>query len=407
VTGGERTEIFTDGACQGNSGPGGWAVVLYEGGQRRIISGNDRRTTANRMELTAMIQAMEAAPKGLPLMINSENHHLVEIIKRGRERTANLDLWERVDRLRAELDVSWWWVRTRRGNPGSEIAGRVANMEAGLFETGGSPRRRFNRAPSSSSQRQGRPPASQRSVTQQSGQKQDAGRQSGSQPSGNQPSRPQQNGDQRSRPPQGGQRPNATRSGRAETKRHPARRQPTRPTFGPPAQKEPMMTSPNVQRDATLTHLDAQGRVSMVDVGDKPVTDREAVARGRVSMQPETLRLIGEGLMKKGDVLTIAQLAGIMGAKLTSQLIPLCHPLPLNKVDVDLALDEPGSGINITATARTSGKTGVEMEALTAVSVAALTVYDMCKAVDRAMRIEGIRLVRKRGGQSGDVDLDD
>ena len=167
------------------------------------------------------------------------------------------------------------------------------------------------------------------------------------------------------------------------------------------------MTSPNVQRDATLTHLDAQGRVSMVDVGDKPVTDREAVARGRVSMQPETLRLIGEGLMKKGDVLTIAQLAGIMGAKLTSQLIPLCHPLPLNKVDVDLALDEPGSGINITATARTSGKTGVEMEALTAVSVAALTVYDMCKAVDRAMRIEGIRLVRKRGGQSGDVDLDD
>lgn len=213
VTGGERTEIFTDGACQGNSGPGGWAVVLYEGGQRRIISGNDRRTTANRMELTAMIQAMEAAPKGLPLMINSENHHLVEIIKRGRERTANLDLWERVDRLRAELDVSWWWVRTRRGNPGSEIAGRVANMEAGLFETGGSPRRRFNRAPSSSSQRQGRPPASQRSVTQQSGQKQDAGRQSGSQPSGNQPSRPQQNGDQRSRPPQGGQRPNATRPG--------------------------------------------------------------------------------------------------------------------------------------------------------------------------------------------------
>ncbi len=166
------------------------------------------------------------------------------------------------------------------------------------------------------------------------------------------------------------------------------------------------MTSSNVQRDLALTHLDGQGRVSMVDVGDKPVTEREAVARGRVAMQPETLRLIGEGLMKKGDVLTIAQLAGIMGAKLTSQLIPLCHPLPLNKVDVELALDEPESSINITATARTSGKTGVEMEALTAVSVAALTVYDMCKAVDRGMRIEGIRLVRKRGGQSGDVDLD-
>jgi cyclic pyranopterin phosphate synthase len=152
-----------------------------------------------------------------------------------------------------------------------------------------------------------------------------------------------------------------------------------------------------------LTHLDQQGKASMVDVGGKPITDREAIARGQVTMQPATLRLVQEGLTKKGDVLTIAQLAGIMGAKLTSQLIPLCHPLPLNKVDVDLALDVENSRIEITATARTSGKTGVEMEALTAVSVAALTVYDMCKAVDRGMRIEAIRLVRKRGGQSGDI----
>lgn len=157
----------------------------------------------------------------------------------------------------------------------------------------------------------------------------------------------------------------------------------------------------------SLTHLDEQGRVSMVDVGGKPVTDREAIARGLVSMQPETLRLIQEGLMKKGDVLTIAQLAGIMGAKQTSQLIPLCHPLPLNKVDVELALDGEKSRIEITATARTSGKTGVEMEALTAVSIAALTVYDMCKAVDRGMHIEAIRLVRKRGGQSGDITLEE
>ena len=162
------------------------------------------------------------------------------------------------------------------------------------------------------------------------------------------------------------------------------------------------MTSSEAKPADTLTHLDSQGRVAMVDVGAKPVTDREAVARGRVAMQPETLRLIKEGSMKKGDVLTIAQLAGIMGAKITSQLIPLCHPLPLNKVDVDLELDEPGSAVVITATARTSSKTGVEMEALTAVSVAALTVYDMCKAVDRGMRIGEIRLARKRGGQSGD-----
>lgn len=166
------------------------------------------------------------------------------------------------------------------------------------------------------------------------------------------------------------------------------------------------MSSPSPERGTSLTHLDGQGRVSMVDVGDKPITDREAIARGCVAMQPETLRLIQEGLMKKGDVLTIAQLAGIMGAKLTSQLIPLCHPLPLNKIDVDLSLDAKSSRINITATARTSGKTGVEMEALTAVSVAALTVYDMCKAVDRGMHIEAIRLVQKRGGQSGDITLE-
>ncbi len=157
----------------------------------------------------------------------------------------------------------------------------------------------------------------------------------------------------------------------------------------------------------SLTHLDEEGRARMVDVGWKPVTQREATARGYLSVQPETLRLIQEGLMKKGDVLTIAQLAGIMGAKRTADLIPLCHPLPLDQVEVELELGESQSRINITATARTSAKTGVEMEALTAVSVAALTVYDMCKSVDRGIRIEGIRLVRKRGGQSGDITLEE
>ena len=157
----------------------------------------------------------------------------------------------------------------------------------------------------------------------------------------------------------------------------------------------------------SLTHLDEQGRVKMVDVGGKPVTDREATARGHVTVQPETLRLIKEGLMKKGDVLTVAQLAGIMGAKQTSNLIPLCHPLPLNQIQVELGLNETANQIDISATVSTSAKTGVEMEALTAVSIAALTVYDMCKAVDRGVRIEAIRLVRKTGGQSGDIDLED
>ena len=159
--------------------------------------------------------------------------------------------------------------------------------------------------------------------------------------------------------------------------------------------------------DLHLTHLDEQGRAKMVDVGDKEITSREAVARGYVSIQPETARLIKEGLMKKGDVLTIAQLAGIMGAKKTSELIPLCHPLPLDRVDVDMELDESEGRINITATAKTTARTGVEMEALTAVSVAALTLYDMCKSVDRGMRIEGIRLAQKRGGRSGDIILED
>ena len=152
-----------------------------------------------------------------------------------------------------------------------------------------------------------------------------------------------------------------------------------------------------------LTHLDEHGRARMVDVGLKPDTERIAIARGEVHMKMETLDLIRAGQIKKGDVLTIAQIAGIIASKRTSDLIPLCHPLPLSKVDVDLALDDSIPGVVITATAKVTGKTGVEMEALTAVSVAALTVYDMAKAVEKTMRIQNIRLIEKHGGQSGDV----
>jgi cyclic pyranopterin phosphate synthase len=151
-----------------------------------------------------------------------------------------------------------------------------------------------------------------------------------------------------------------------------------------------------------LTHLDESGRVQMVDVGQKPDTERVAVAKGEVQMQPETLRLIAEGGAPKGDVLTTAQIAGIVAAKRTPDLIPLCHPLQLTKVDVDFEIDEANSRVEITATVRCRGKTGVEMEALTAVSVAALTIYDMAKAVEKTMRIGNIRLVRKSGGKSGD-----
>ena len=152
-----------------------------------------------------------------------------------------------------------------------------------------------------------------------------------------------------------------------------------------------------------LTHLDEHGQASMVDVGAKPDTERMAIARGEIHMLKATFDLIRDGQIKKGDVLTVAQIAGITAAKRTSDLIPLCHPLPLTKVDVDLALDESLPGVVITATAKTVGKTGVEMEALTAVSVAALTVYDMAKAAEKTMRIQNIRLVEKHGGQSGDI----
>jgi len=150
-----------------------------------------------------------------------------------------------------------------------------------------------------------------------------------------------------------------------------------------------------------LTHFDTKGDAHMVDVSDKAVTSRVAVAEGYIKMSQETSDIIGEGRAKKGDVLGVARLAGIMGAKKTPDLIPLCHPLPVTKVAVELTLDPDLPGVRIEATVKTTGQTGVEMEALTAVSVAALTVYDMCKAVDKAMEIGGTRVVLKDGGKSG------
>jgi cyclic pyranopterin phosphate synthase len=150
-----------------------------------------------------------------------------------------------------------------------------------------------------------------------------------------------------------------------------------------------------------FTHFDQAGNAAMVDVSGKPATARTATAQARVVMQPATLAMIRQGSAKKGDVLGVARLAGIMGAKRTADLIPLCHPLPITSVKVDLETDSGANAVKITATVRTTGQTGVEMEALTAASVAALTVYDMCKAVDRAMRIEGLRVTHKDGGKSG------
>ena len=153
-----------------------------------------------------------------------------------------------------------------------------------------------------------------------------------------------------------------------------------------------------------FSHFDARGQAAMVDVGTKPITGRTATARARVTMLSATAALIASGGAKKGDVLGVARIAGIMAAKRTSELIPLCHPLPISAVSLDLTL--AGDAVEIAATVRTTGQTGVEMEALTAASVAALTVYDMCKSVDRGMRIEALRLVHKAGGKSGEFSQD-
>jgi len=152
---------------------------------------------------------------------------------------------------------------------------------------------------------------------------------------------------------------------------------------------------------AKFTHLDDEGNAVMVDVSNKQATQRTATAKGTMTMKPETMALIQAGGVKKGDVLSVAQLAGIMGAKRTPDLIPLCHPLELTSVTVDLVCDPGRNAVDITATCKLKGQTGVEMEALTAVAVAALTVYDMCKAVDRGMKITDVRLVHKAGGKSG------
>lgn len=179
------------------------------------------------------------------------------------------------------------------------------------------------------------------------------------------------------------------------------------------ANKEARMRTPGgsapeaTSSAASLTHIDESGKASMVDVGWKPETERVAVANGSIVMKPETLALIESNGFEKGDVLGVARIAGVMGAKSTSQLIPLCHPIPLDQVTVEFEMDHVGNAVVVTATARTTAKTGVEMEAMTAVSISALTIYDMCKSIDRGMRVECIRLVKKSGGKSGDYVLED
>ena len=289
-------EIYTDGACSGNPGRGGWGAVILRDGQTREISGGEPQTTNNRMEMTAVIEGLASVPSGAQVTVYSDSQYVVNTMTKNWKRRKNQDLWARLDRETAARRVVWRWIRGHAGHRLNERADRLATEQV---------------------------------------------------------------------------RPRSRVGGGSH-----------------------------------LTHVDAEGKASMVDVGAKAVTQRVAVARGSVVMEPETLRLVGENAMEKGDVLGVARIAGIMAAKKTSELIPLCHPLPLDKVSVDLQIDEARSAVEIEATAATTAKTGVEMEALTAVSVAALTVYDMVKAVDRGTTVQSVRLVRKTGGASGDVNLE-
>ena len=307
--------IYTDGACLGNPGPGGWGAVITGDGIKRSVHGSNPHTTNNRMEIMAVVEGLRNISDKSEVAVFSDSTYVINTMTKNWKRNKNKDLWDLLDQEVTSRAVSWHWVKGHSGDPLNEEADRLAYGEA----TG---------------------------------------------------------------------------------------------KFGPehePFLGEGLMETDKPEstttKDDTLTHVDERGAARMVDVGAKPDSDRVAVAIGFVEMKIETLQMIKTNEFKKGDVLSVARIAGIMGAKQTPGLIPLCHPLPLTQVTVDFELDEERSRVEIRAMAKTHGKTGVEIEALTATSIAALTIYDMCKAVDRGMQIS-TRLLSKTGGQSGDVFLE-
>ena len=301
-------EIYTDGAYNLVLGQGGWGAVIVEDGQKRVFSGMVKKTTSNRMEITAALEGILQTPQGAEVVIYTDSQYLFGCMSQGWQRRANRDLWEKLDEVVSQRKVRWQWIDRDTANLFHKEAHTLATNLAS----------------------------------------------------------------------------------------HGERLQPVLSGKGQP--KAPVMEK--------LTHLDAWGRPCMVDVTQKPDTQREALAKCLVTMKAATLDLLKKGSMPKGDVLAVAQLAGIMAAKQTPHLIPLCHPVLIGDVKIEFNLDEANGAVEIVTTVKSIGKTGVEMEALTATAVTALTIYDMCKAVDRGIKIENIRLIRKSGGKSGIVDLE-
>jgi len=301
-------EIYTDGAYNPVLGQGGWGAVIVERGQKRVFSGMVKKTTSNRMEITAALEGILHTPQSAEVVVYTDSQYLFGCMAKGWQRRANRDLWEQLDEVVSPRRVRWEWIDRNTRNPFHKEAHTLAT--------------------------------------------------------------------------------NLATEGKS---------------------LEPGLSEKGYQKAAVggeLTHIDASGRPRMVDVTDKPDTQREAVAKGRVRMKASTFGLLKKGSMPKGDVLTVAQLAGIMAAKQTPNLIPLCHPVPIGDIKVEYSLDEENSAVEITTTVKGLGKTGVEMEAFTATAIAALTIYDMCKAVDRGIQIENIRLIRKSGGKSGIIKLE-
>ena len=282
--------IYTDGACSGNPGRGGWAAVIVWCGDTIKLQGGEVDTTNNRMEILAVVKGLESIPEYSEVTVFSDSLYVVNTMAKNWKRNKNNDLWDRLDLVVQNRSVKWEWVKGHSGNPLNEEADRLACLES----------KKLNGAHGSS-----------------------------------------------------------------------------------------------------LSHIDQLGKARMVDVGEKAQTKRSAVASGTIRMSPETLELIKSNLIEKGDVLSIARVAGILGEKNTSQLIPLCHLLPIDSIDVKFELNDTDSELVIFGSANTTAKTGVEMEALTAVSVAALTIYDMCKSVDKGICIDNVRLIKKTGGSSG------
>lgn len=337
------TELYTAGAFNRDKQLGGWAVLLVENDGRTLLSGMELDSTANRMELIAAVSGIETLPPGSHITVFSDSQYLVYSMTQGWRRWQDQDHWDRLDALSRERVVDWVWRQDPPPPPENEFVWAQAEWEAGARADSPKAAEFFGK----------------KTVV-------------------------------------------AVKEADLTLEEEPiliADEPVTEDEQEPEAPEAP-------EPAAELTHLDAEGHAHMVDVGGKPVTEREAVAKGSVVMQPETLALIAAGELEKGDALATARIAGIMAAKQTPSLIPLCHPIPLTYVAVELELDEAGSAVNITATARTAAQTGVEMEAMTAVSIAALTLYDMCKAVDRSIHIEAVRLVRKSGGASGDIVLE-